>query len=89
MFSHIKDKDLPEKIVLYVKEKSSEETDCLQLLICKGAPFVWGMQKALDHGVNASVKGGYTLNTYLPSLEEVIDHGLRCEEKHPFCIIDS
>ncbi|EFA01551.1 hypothetical protein TcasGA2_TC007112 [Tribolium castaneum] len=88
MFSHIKDKELPNHIVMYIKERSlDEDSDCVQLLVCKSAPFVWGMQKVLDGNTNSSVKGTKSLYAYLPSLEEVIDYADDCDKKHPYCFI--
>jgi hypothetical protein len=85
MFSHIKDKNLPDHIIMYIKERAlDEDTDCVQLLVCKGAPFIWGMQKVLD---NSTVKGAKSLYAHLPSLDEVVEHADLCDKKHPYCFV--
>ncbi|KAJ3630560.1 hypothetical protein MTP99_011752 [Tenebrio molitor] len=85
MFSHIKDKSLPDHIIMYIKERAlDEDTDCVQLLVCKGAPFIWGMQKVLD---NSTVKGAKSLYAHLPSLDEVVEHADLCDKKHPYCFV--
>ncbi|KAJ3657921.1 hypothetical protein Zmor_009697 [Zophobas morio] len=87
MFQHIKDRDLPDHIIMYIKERAlDEDSDCVQLLICKGAPFVWGMQRVLD-GNSTTVKGAKSLYAFLPTLEDVIDHADTCDRKHPYCFV--
>lgn len=88
LFEDIKDRGLPQQVVMYIKERSlDEETGCVQLLVCKGAPFVWGMQKVLDRSTNETTKGFKSMYTYLPTLEEVIEHADACDRKHPYCSI--
>lgn len=89
LFENIKDKGLPQEIIMYIKERSlDEDTGCVQLLVCKSAPFVWGMQKVLDRSTNRTTKKGFkSMYGYLPTLEEVIDHGDACDKKHPYCLI--
>ncbi|RZC38635.1 uncharacterized protein BDFB_008946 [Asbolus verrucosus] len=88
MFSHIKDKELPNHIIMHIKERAlDEDTDCVQLLICKTAPFIWGMQKVLDVNENSTVKGPKSFYAYLPTLEEVTHHADGCDKNHPYCFI--
>lgn len=86
LLEHAKNNSLPNKIVNYIKERSlDEDTDCIQLLICKISPFVWGMQKAV--GENNNRKGNGILFEHLPTADDVANNGDICEKKHPYCII--
>lgn len=80
------DRDLPDKVINYVKERSlDEDTGCVQLLICKGAPLVWGMQRALKYKPEEQLRGKTALFGYFPSVEEVAEYADECENKHPYC----
>lgn len=87
MLVDVKDSNLPDNIVGYIKEKGlDEDTDCIQLLVCKTAPLIWGMQKTLNT-TKKFVKGKNSWFTYLPTVEEFGDHADSCEKKHPYCFI--
>lgn len=46
----IHDKTLPERLAKSIDDKSERNDstkDCIKLLLCKSAPFVWGMQRAI------------------------------------------
>jgi hypothetical protein len=48
-----KSHSLPENILKTLKEKTGNSTACVQLLICKMSPVVWGVQKTVkDHMEN-------------------------------------
>lgn len=88
MLSDIKDKDLPINIVEYIKERGlDEDTDCIQLLVCKTAPLIWGMQKTINSTTKEAVKGRKALYSNLPTVEEFAENGDACEKKHPYCLI--
>lgn len=43
-------RDLTERMVRSIDEKNyrnATNTDCIKMLLCKSAPFVWGMQRAI------------------------------------------
>lgn len=43
-------RDLTERIVRSIEEqniRNETNTDCIKLLLCKSAPFVWGMQRTI------------------------------------------
>lgn len=83
-----KDHNLPNQMVEYVKERDlDEDTDCVQLLICKSAPFIWGMQKTLNTSNDKSSKGPQILYNNLPTVDQVAEHEETCESKHPYCLI--
>lgn len=88
LIDYIKDNQLPNYVVAHIKEHSmDEETDCIQLLMCKTAPFVWGMQKALERNVSKEFRKSEIMYSFLPTLDEVSKHGDQCERKHPYCFI--
>lgn len=55
------DKELPERLVNLVdngiddndETEQHGNTDCVKQLLCKTAPFIWGMQKAVSSQMNA------------------------------------
>lgn len=54
------DRSLPERLVNMVdngnddETSTNEQTDCIKQLLCKTAPFIWGMQKAVTAQMNNS-----------------------------------
>lgn len=83
---HVQNKNLSEYVIEFIKEHSlDEETDCLQLLICKLSPFVTTMQESLRKKADVKENGNGLLFKYLPSLEDVREVGDKCEVKHPYC----
>lgn len=86
LIDHIHSKNLSDHVIEYVKEHSSdEETDCVQLLICKLSPFIKGMQESLKESGDEEEYSGNILFKYMPSLADIIEVGDECEEKHPYC----
>lgn len=84
LIDYAKDESLPEHIIDNIKDHSlDEETDCIQLLICKVKPFIWGMQKTIVDGIASKTKFGLFNN--LPTVQEMAEHGDSCEKKHPYC----
>lgn len=94
LLAYAKDRDLPMQIINYIKERSlDEETDCLQLLICKSSPFIWGMQRSLmpkkdQPKEKRKRKGVEVMLEFMPSFEEVAQNSEQCDRKHPFCFVD-
>ncbi|KAJ8922888.1 hypothetical protein NQ315_007924 [Exocentrus adspersus] len=88
LLTNAQDEKLPEKVIEYVKDRSlDEDSGCIQLLICKSAPFISKMQKSIKERSRNSTLGYSALYKYLPTVEEVSDHGDDCEKKFPYCII--
>lgn len=86
-----KDPKLPEKIIEFLKDKSQgENTDCVQLLVCKTTPFLWGMQRALEdkETPNRSATGATRMMKYLPSRKEFVDFGDECEDQFRDCVLN-
>lgn len=50
------DKELPERILNYIDEGDDNDrkmqTDCIKMLICKSAPIIQGMQRAVAKQIN-------------------------------------
>lgn len=51
------DKELPERILNYIdegddKDREMQTTDCIKMLICKSAPIIQGMQRAVAKQIN-------------------------------------
>lgn len=85
-----KDPQLPDKLLEYLKERTTDEqTGCVQLLICKTSPFLWGMQKALEEKNSPRQKaiGASVMLKHMPTADEVAAFGDICESKFPSCIL--
>lgn len=79
-------KNLSKQIIEYIKEHSlDEETDCIQLLICKVSPFIDSMQKSLEPKERNEDSGKNVLFKHMPSIENITAIGDKCEENHPYC----
>lgn len=101
----IQHRDLTERMVRSIDEKNvrnETNTDCIKLLLCKSAPFVWGMQRSIatqideksgDY-VNGEEDAESNANTglnaffrHLPDAEEFKNHGDACEAQYKSCSI--
>lgn len=57
-----RDKDLPQQVVQSIvngalgDDPSNGQADCIKLLVCKSAPIIWGMQRAIFEPTNANDK---------------------------------
>lgn len=51
----VRDKNLPQRVIDVVDtlEEKTGDADCLKLLVCKSAPFVWGMQRAINEKIGS------------------------------------
>lgn len=86
-----KDPELPENLITNIKDQTSdEETGCIQLLLCKSSPLLWGMQRAINGSApKEEATGTSAMFKYLPNLDELAEHGDKCEEKFPTCYLDA
>lgn len=83
LMTYITDRELPDEVIRYIRERNlDEDTGCLQQLICKSSPFVWGMQKALT---GKQSRGRNVFFAYFPDLKEVEEYADKCERKYPYC----
>lgn len=80
-------------------------TECVKLVMCKGAPIIWGMQRAIaareeqqqqqDEDVVAAAQGDPLRKRidaffqYLPELKEFEFHGEMCEQRYKECTTPS
>lgn len=53
-----RDKNLPQNLVESIADgignligNDNEQTDCIKLLVCKSAPIIWGMQRAITERI--------------------------------------
>lgn len=56
----IQHRDLTERMVRSIDEKdirNETNTDCIKLLLCKSAPFVWGMQRSIATQIDEKSAG--------------------------------
>lgn len=108
----VRDKELPQRLVDYLSSfddainKSSAptappSTECVKLVMCKGAPIIWGMQRAIaareeqqqqqDEDVVAAAQDDPLRKRidaffqYLPELKEFEFHGEMCEQRYKEC----
>lgn len=67
----IRDRDLPERLIAGIGalEQRTDEAGCIKLLLCKCAPFVWGMQRSIAErldGVDGSTSTASADNAKQP-----------------------
>lgn len=88
LMTNITSRNLPQFVIEYVKQKSlDEESGCVQLLICKISPFIWGMQEAFDLTKNSLGLGKTALFRYLPARAEVLKQSEICDGEHLYCYL--
>ncbi|XP_055905991.1 uncharacterized protein LOC129941391 [Eupeodes corollae] len=90
----ITDRKLPDKLVEAIGKLEAQpgQGDCIKLLMCKSAPFIWGMQNSVSKRLNDLPKDSNEENykseqpmsisvlfKNLPDLEEYRKHGQQCE----------
>lgn len=86
MLNYLTDRELPDHVIQYIRERNlDEETGCIQQLICKSSPFIWGMQRALSFKPEEQSIGREALFAYFPNMEEVEEYADKCEGKYPYC----
>ncbi|PSN49101.1 hypothetical protein C0J52_13635 [Blattella germanica] len=72
---------------------SDEESGCIQLLVCKSSPFVWGMQRSVRALLSKEQDRARRLTpiqrmyNHLPSVKEVTEVGDHCEHRFPACTV--
>ncbi|XP_055857620.1 uncharacterized protein LOC129920300 [Episyrphus balteatus] len=93
------DGKLPDKLVEAIGrlETQNGQGDCIKLLMCKSAPFIWGMQKSVSNRLNGELNEAFTekfkiqepmsmLFQNLPEIEEYRRHDHLCEQRYSqFC----
>ncbi|KAK8728588.1 hypothetical protein OTU49_009033, partial [Cherax quadricarinatus] len=87
------DPRLPRVIIEKLASATGDDTACLQLLVCKMSPVVWGLQRSLkqtlqartiDH--DAPYSGIFqTVYSSLPALDNFIEFSESCEQQFPAC----
>jgi hypothetical protein len=96
LLSTAQDHLLTDRVITTIQERyTDDETGCVQLLVCKSSPFVWGMQKAVRALLNneEDTQGWSRLTPIqrmysdMPSVQEVSENGDQCEDRFPACRI--
>lgn len=101
LLKQIRDRNLPQSLINMVGkiEPESGDGDCIKLLLCKGAPFIWGMQKAITQKIDgvpsddvddeATKKNDRVAQMlkHVPDLNEFKIHGDACETRYNNCKI--
>ncbi|XP_045499838.1 uncharacterized protein LOC123697386 [Colias croceus] len=83
-----KNESLPDLLEDLIRKEESEDTSCIQLLVCKITPFVNKMQKTVfgnDEIVNNENGGSTALYRHLPSQEEFKSQSQLCEKRFKEC----
>lgn len=95
----VRNKSLPQRLVEIVGtfEERTGEADCIKLLLCKSAPFVWGMQRAISERIDGTDEEELDEENqqktnridaffkYLPEVREFRQHGDSCEDRYTEC----
>ncbi|BET01071.1 Hypothetical protein NTJ_13887 [Nesidiocoris tenuis] len=82
------DHTLPDQLIGMIRHGTTEETDCIQLLICNMAPIVWSMQRYLykpPDPVWPSMTPMQRMFLYLPTFRQIIHNSEGCDVKFPQC----
>nr|XP_045585619.1 uncharacterized protein LOC123747436 [Procambarus clarkii] len=93
MLKEAQDPGLPRAIIEKLVEATGDDTACVQLLVCKMSPVVWGLQRSVNHSSQstpmdneAHEKGIFqTLYSSLPELEDFVEFSESCERQFPAC----
>ena len=84
--SKAQDETLPQHIIDNLTVKTGNETACVQLLVCKMTPLIWGVQKTVKNQEVVSARGfTNTLDMSLPPINEFNAFGDACEGQFPAC----
>ncbi|XP_076029057.1 uncharacterized protein LOC143017900 [Oratosquilla oratoria] len=88
------DPALPRKVIERLVSSTGNETACLQLLVCKISPVVWGVQRSVkdaqeqkEEGRAFQDAGGVFQMMYnsLPQLGDFVKFSESCETQFPAC----
>ncbi|XP_073837982.1 uncharacterized protein [Musca autumnalis] len=88
MLSEAIDSGLTDKITTMISNYETEEgqTDCVKMLMCKSAPFIWGMQKSLKKRING---GGEATDNDAEKEKKTSNKGDNAEENRKLFDVDS
>ncbi|CAG7731192.1 unnamed protein product [Allacma fusca] len=90
---------LPDSLIESLQEKTGNSTSCVQLLLCKLSPVIWGIQKTVDKKVHGDSKGKESprgagagmanlmdsVLSNVPSRDTFVNYGDKCEKRFPNC----
>jgi len=76
------------RMIESIIERTGNDTACVQLLICKMSPVVWGAQNAVKQSFSARSLDGSVLDSFyefLPSMGDFVRFSESCESQFPAC----
>nr|XP_027231518.1 uncharacterized protein LOC113823102 [Penaeus vannamei] len=93
MLREAQDPGLPRTIIEKLQRATGEKTACVQLLVCKMSPVVWGIQRSVKEAVqprhldpDAPERGVFQmLYDSLPELDAFVNFSESCEHQFPSC----
>ncbi|CAL4125541.1 unnamed protein product [Meganyctiphanes norvegica] len=93
MMTEAQNPELPKHIVERLAQSTGDRTACVQLLVCKMSPVVWGMQRSVNQYMNPAKSDpdvqdkGILQSMYdsLPQLDDFVKFSETCEQQFPAC----
>ncbi|XP_071521859.1 uncharacterized protein [Panulirus ornatus] len=93
LLQEAQDPGLPRTIIEKLVRATGDDTACLQLLVCKVSPLVWGLQRTVKNSAQARAmdpdvpqKGILqTMYDSLPELDDFVVFSESCERQFPAC----
>ena len=79
---------LPKTMIESLIDRTGNQTACVQLLICKMSPVVWGAQSAVKQSFTSRSLGGSLFDSFyefLPSMRDFERYSDSCESQFPAC----
>ena len=79
---------LPKTMIESLIDRTGNDTACVQLLICKMSPVVWGAQSAVKQSFAARSLDGSLFESFyrfLPSMADFERYSESCEGQFPAC----
>ncbi|XP_042880610.1 uncharacterized protein LOC122258633 [Penaeus japonicus] len=93
MLREAQDPSLPRSIIEKLQRATGEKTACVQLLVCKMSPVVWGIQRSIKEAaqprhLDPDVQERGVLQILydsLPELDDFVNFSESCEQQFPSC----
>ncbi|XP_037071945.1 uncharacterized protein LOC119093149 [Pollicipes pollicipes] len=79
---------LPKSMIESLIDRTGNDTACVQLLICKMSPVVWGAQNAVKQSFTSRSLDGSMFDSFyefLPSMNDFVRFSESCESQFPAC----
>lgn len=86
MLEEAQNPNLPQHIIDILK-RDNDDSACVQLLICKISPIIWGLQSSVGEvaysGFSRSFNDAVKVN--MPSMKELLGYSDQCDSSFPKC----